>query len=34
MFGKLPEELVVHVFTFLSFKEKDFIRIRNVCKKF
>ena len=34
MFEKLPDELVVYIFTFLSFKEKDFIKIRNVCKNF
>ena len=34
MFNKLPEELVTYIFTFLSFKEKDFIKIRNVCNNF
>ena len=34
MFNNVPEDVVVHIFTFLSFKEKDFIRIRNVCKIF
>jgi two-component SAPR family response regulator len=34
MFNNVPEDVVVYIFTFLSFKEKDFIRIRNVCKIF
>ena len=32
MFDEVPDELLICIFTFLSFKEKDFIRIRNVCK--
>jgi hypothetical protein len=34
MFDEVPEELLIYIFTFLSFKEKDFIRIRNVCNIF
>ena len=34
MFNKIPEELVVYILTFLSFKDKDFIKIRNICKNF
>lgn len=34
MFDDVPEELLIYIFTFLSFKEKDFIRIRNVCNIF
>ena len=32
MFDKIPEELVVYILTFLSFKDKDFIKIRNISK--
>ena len=31
---KLPEELVFYIFTFMNFKSKDFIKLRNVCKLF
>ncbi len=34
MIEYVPEELLTYIFTFLSFKEKDFIRIRNICKIF
>ena len=34
MFNDVPDELLICIFTFLSFKEKDFIRIRNVCNYF
>ena len=28
---ELPEELIFYIFTFLNFKNRDFIKIRNVC---
>ena len=28
---ELPEELIFYILTFLNFKNKDFIKIRNVC---
>lgn len=31
---ELPEELVFYIFTFMNFKTKDFIKLRNVCNLF
>ena len=31
---ELPEELIFYIITFLNFKNKDFIKIRNVCSLF